>query len=175
MIAVRALGEGDWQLLRQARLRSLSDAPLQFGTTEAEARAAPDAEWQALVAAGSRDDRLIVIASDGEEPVGLAVVERDLGVRRRHRARIWGVWVQREVRGRGVGRRLMAALLDWAGERGVVAVYLDVVAGNDPARSLYERLGFVRRDLDPYSLRIEGEFVAQEKLVLVLRPVRLGE
>ena len=67
----------------------------------------------------------------------------------------------------------MTCLLDWARERDVVAVYLDVVAGNDPARSLYTRLGFVRRDLDPYSLRIDGEFIAQERLVLLLRPVEL--
>jgi ribosomal protein S18 acetylase RimI-like enzyme len=175
VIAVRPLAAHEWQLLRDARIQSLVDAPRQFGVTEEEARALPDGEWQAMVAEGEAGQLgHVVVATSGTEPVGLAIIERDRFERRQHRARVWAVWVHRDFRGRGVGRRLMTALLDWARARGVVAVYLDVVVGNDPARSLYERLGFVRRDLDPYSLRIDGEFVAQEKLVLVLGPPGRG-
>ena len=172
MIEVRVLNPEEWQLLRGARLRAVEDAPRQFGVTVAEAEATEDEEWQRL-AGGGHGRRVVAVATEDGQPVGLGILERDTGERRQHRARVYAVWVDASVRGRGVGRRLMTCLLDWAREREVVAVYLDVVAGNDPARSLYTRLGFVRRDLDPYSLRIDGEFIAQERLVLLLRPVEL--
>jgi ribosomal protein S18 acetylase RimI-like enzyme len=170
VIQVRAVSPDDWELLREARLRALIDAPRQFGTTEAETRALTEAQWRQLAERGfAGDEALVLVALDGTEPVGMGVIERDPGERRRHRARIWGVWVASAARGRGLGRRLLTVQLEWAKERDVVTVYLDVVVGNDPARSLYQRLGFVRRDLDPYSLRIDDEFVAQERLVLLLR------
>jgi ribosomal-protein-alanine N-acetyltransferase len=43
---------------------------------------------------------------------------------------------------RGVGRRLLSALLGWADES-AACVLLEVRASNGPARALYERLGFV--------------------------------
>lgn len=50
--------------------------------------------------------------------------------------------VAREAEGRGVGRALIAAVEDWARERGAWAVTLEVFAGNSRARVLYERIGF---------------------------------
>jgi GNAT superfamily N-acetyltransferase len=47
------------------------------------------------------------------------------------------------LRGRGVGIRLMEAVLDWARARGFRSVSLEVVDANPGARCLYERLGFV--------------------------------
>ena len=46
------------------------------------------------------------------------------------------------ARGAGQGRRLMNALLDAGGERGVREVFLEVRADNPVARSLYASLGF---------------------------------
>lgn len=46
-------------------------------------------------------------------------------------------------RGQGVGRALMVAAIREATAAGVRGIGLDVVWGNDPARHLYESLGFV--------------------------------
>jgi hypothetical protein len=48
-----------------------------------------------------------------------------------------------EYRGRGLARQLVTACVDFAKKRGATAVALDVVAGNTPAYTLYEKLGFV--------------------------------
>jgi ribosomal protein S18 acetylase RimI-like enzyme len=50
--------------------------------------------------------------------------------------------VDASVRGRGIGTRLMQAVFDLARERGLSAVWLEVVDTNPGARRLYERLGF---------------------------------
>jgi ribosomal-protein-alanine N-acetyltransferase len=52
------------------------------------------------------------------------------------------IGVRPESQGRGVGTRLLAALLDEATVRGCGEVFLEVRADNDRARRLYERFGF---------------------------------
>ena len=51
--------------------------------------------------------------------------------------------VDASMRGKGIGTRLIHAVFDFAWEREMRAVRLDVVDTNPDARRLYERLGFV--------------------------------
>lgn len=51
------------------------------------------------------------------------------------------VWVAEGQRGRGLGTRLIAGILEQARSQALPAISLSVEAGN-PARSVYERLGF---------------------------------
>jgi ribosomal protein S18 acetylase RimI-like enzyme len=84
------------------------------------------------------------VAFDGEEAVGLA----NLAVRG-ERGWIGGIGVIPSARRRGVGRALMEAVLAEAPPR----VTLEVLEQNDPARRLYEQLGFeARRVLEIWSL-----------------------
>lgn len=52
------------------------------------------------------------------------------------------IWVAPTHRGRGLGAHLLVTLLHEARSRGIGAVSLSVESGN-PARALYEKLGFV--------------------------------
>lgn len=52
------------------------------------------------------------------------------------------LFVQPDQRGRGHGRVLMAAAVDWAAERGLTAIVLDADPDNEPAQRLYADLGF---------------------------------
>ena len=47
-----------------------------------------------------------------------------------------------DQRGRGIGRRLLRAGIDWAHATGAEEVLLEVEVDNAPARGLYESLGF---------------------------------
>jgi ribosomal protein S18 acetylase RimI-like enzyme len=53
-----------------------------------------------------------------------------------------GICVLREVRGQGIGSRLVEAICDEARRRGYAEVRLDVIDTNWRARTLYEKLGF---------------------------------
>ncbi|KZE22222.1 GNAT family N-acetyltransferase [Brevibacterium casei] len=46
------------------------------------------------------------------------------------------------TRGRGVGRTLLLAGIDWADEAGAGLIHLEVADGNAPALGLYRSLGF---------------------------------
>lgn len=57
---------------------------------------------------------------------------------------IGGMWVHPHRRRAGIARGLLAAICDWARERGAVAAGLWVRETNVPARLLYEHDGFER-------------------------------
>jgi ribosomal protein S18 acetylase RimI-like enzyme len=52
-------------------------------------------------------------------------------------------------RGRGIGRKLLAAIESEAKKRGACKVTLEVLSGNEPARALYRSCGFGNYALDP--------------------------
>ncbi len=81
------------------------------------------------------------------------------GPRLRHVAAI-GMSVHDAYVGRGIGSRLLAAMLDLADNwLGIHRVQLDVIVDNAPAVRLYEKFGFVREGtMHEYVLR-EGRYV----------------
>ena len=52
------------------------------------------------------------------------------------------IFVKAPFRGRGIGRRLMSAFLQWSEEHQAQAVELGVFFSNARARAFYDRLGF---------------------------------
>lgn len=81
----------------------------------------------------------IVAVVDGDRLLGYAGFWQVLD-----EAEVNNVAVADDCRGQGIGRTLMAGLLDLAGLFGCVRVNLEVRAGNVAALALYEALGFER-------------------------------
>jgi putative acetyltransferase len=89
-----------------------------------------------------RECRIVAVA--GGEVVGSAGLHMSgLGLRRAH-VRNLGICVATAWQGRGIGRKLLAALIDWADNWGqVLRIELHVHADNARAKALYESMGFV--------------------------------
>jgi ribosomal protein S18 acetylase RimI-like enzyme len=60
-----------------------------------------------------------------------------------------GICVDRDQRGKGIGKALVLALIEEASLRGYPAVRLEVIDTNIRARALYERMGFAARRSEP--------------------------
>jgi ribosomal protein S18 acetylase RimI-like enzyme len=86
-----------------------------------------------------------LIAEEDERAVGFIFCV--LGDRGRKTAHVTDIYVRPEARGQGVGRALMAELIEPAREAGLDHVSLEVMLRNTEARHLYERLGFVPFDM----------------------------
>jgi putative acetyltransferase len=104
--------------------------------------------------AGSGSAEVMLVAELDGAVVGNAGVHPVAGVRRRHAAGL-GIAVAQAAQGRGVGRALMAALVDWADRWAqILRLELTVYTDNAPAIALYRHFGFVEEGVHrAYALR----------------------
>ena len=133
MVQVGRVIADDWARLRDVRLRALAESPEAFGSTLAREQLYTDEQWRSW-----QQSSAWFMAFDGDRPVGLVGGRLDPDE--------WlliAMWVAPEVRGQGVGRRLVDAVAGEAGRQGASTVVLHVTERNLVARKAYERLGFV--------------------------------
>jgi ribosomal protein S18 acetylase RimI-like enzyme len=158
MVTVRTLAADEWQVWRELRLEALADAPESFMSTHAEEAAKPDTFWQDVVAATAQHERgnLWIGEVDGSA-VGQAFGRLDPDGSSVH---VFAMWVSPEARGRGVGRMLLAAIVDWGRDAGATMADLWVTEGNEAAEGLYRRSGFEPAG-ERERLRDTGRFVVR--------------
>lgn len=91
----------------------------------------------------------------GERVGGAAVVFRapdvDMLRGRQDVALLWDIRVAREMRGRGVGASLVAAVEAWSAAHGAEWLEVETQNVNVPACRFYERMGFVLREVHPHA------------------------
>lgn len=152
--AVRALVATDEPAWRTLRQQALAERPADFAASPGEDP--PEAAaWAARVADPAR--RVGFGAFDGARLVGIVDVEREAPAKLAHKAWLGGLYVVADARRRGVGRRLVQAVLEQAARwPGLRQVQLSVNAGNGAAIALYEACGFVRTGLEPGCLKAGG-------------------
>ena len=133
--------------VRAARVSDLDDlVGLLQELFSIEADFTPDPERQrrglALLLDGSPDRRVFVAEADGRV-VGMATVQALVSTAEGgFVGLVEDVVVARGERGRGVGRRLLAALEAWARERGLTRLQLLADRENAPALRFYGRCGW---------------------------------
>ncbi len=98
----------------------------------------------------------VFVAEEDARVVGRLSVSRDQHPASHHVADL-GLMVAADRRGRGIGRALLAAAVDWAREAGVTKLELHVFPWNEPAIRLYERFGFEREGVRRGHYRRDGE------------------
>lgn len=162
---IRPLYPDEWAVYRELRLRSLADAPDAFYSSFESESARTAEDWAARLAAAavSGKDCPLVAELDGK-PAGLVWAKMDgVNLELMH---LFQMWVAPECRGSGVGRGLLETALDWAREREMRFVELDVTLGNSSALRLYERAGF-RAVNAPVPMRAGSALMLQQmRLVL---------
>ena len=86
-----------------------------------------------------------------------------------HRGLLCRMYVARAAQGRGVGLRLVQTLIERVRTLGDVRqINLTVAAHNEPARRLYQKLGFVSYSLEKNAVRYGDAFLDEESMALQL-------
>ena len=134
-MSVRRAQVGDEEIVRAIRLAALADAPDAFSSTLAREEARTPGEWRGWIEQGAV---FLYETAAGPRGIVAGMPHRDDPAR----AYLIAMWVHPGARGSGVADALVRAVLAWAGGEGFARVVLDVRAGNEPARRLYERHGF---------------------------------
>lgn len=121
--------------LRAVRLAALADSPGSFRTTVDEEEAQPPSWYEDLAARSAAGVTARVFHAPGGQGMVGAVHEGD-------EVHLWGMWVAPSARGRGVGRALVSAVVEWARSVGAARVELSVRDGLPAPAALYAAAGF---------------------------------
>jgi ribosomal protein S18 acetylase RimI-like enzyme len=132
--------ESDWRIWRELRLDALADAPYAFTEPLDRARAKTEADWRSWWSDAVRCGPRFIGLFDGA-PVGMCAVcfPEDFG----GAPLLINMWTSPKARGRGLGRAMLDACVEYCEQAGHPRFLLGVVEDNLPARRLYESYGFV--------------------------------
>jgi ribosomal protein S18 acetylase RimI-like enzyme len=151
-IQIRRLTPADASLYQEVRPEGLRCNPQAFGSTFESETSQP---------LTFLSERLGGSASFGafhdSELVGVAGLLIREGRKEAHKAQFVGMYVRPSARNGGVGRRLVETIVAFARQR-VELIQLAVVSDNEPARRLYEHLGFLEYGIEKKSLKQDGHY-----------------
>jgi RimJ/RimL family protein N-acetyltransferase len=165
-LGIRRLRPEDASALAALRREALESSPLAFASTPDSPRGSAEFLRGALA---ENEDQAVFGGFDGSRLVGMVGVQREAGVKQRHKATLWGMFVAQQARQKGVGRALLEAAIEHAGTwLGVSQLHLGVSDVAVAARKLYETAGFRVWGREPRALHWEGRFVDELHLVLEL-------
>ncbi len=174
------LSSSDAARYARLRLRMLLDAPWAFGASPENDKGLDIAHLEKALA----DDAYAIFAmelpplsgaaaphGEHEKPdlIAAAGIMRQVSPKFRHRASIWGVFVEPDYRRNGLGRAVVAAAIDLARTwPGVDYVDLGASVGAPEAKRLYESLGFVAWGREPEATEIDGRRYDETHMTLRL-------
>lgn len=167
-LVVRKITSQDARAFRELRLFGLKEAPYAFGMAHEEFVSSTEDSVRKTLELLSPGFAVGAFNSTGDLS-GIAVVDIQKGVKRKHVGLVWGVYVHPTARGSGVGERMLTALIDFAREVETLQVLnLSVYVKNQPAISLYERVGFRSWGIESMALRVGKEFLDEMHMSLSL-------
>lgn len=139
------------------RKQMLIEAPWAFSATVEDDFALDLANVQRSLAEPSN----VIVAAEAPDASGALIASAGIfrmkSPKFSHRAKLWGVFVDPQHRGLGLGRAVMAAALELAkGWNDVEFVDLGVSANAPEARKLYASLGFREWGREPEATQHEG-------------------
>jgi ribosomal protein S18 acetylase RimI-like enzyme len=165
-IIIRKLQSHESSIYREIRLACLKNVPEHFGSTYEEEVKIQKLKFETHIENESHD-HFMFGAFDDKKLIGLAGFDRMERRRARHRGEVVHMYVDPDHRGQNVGEALLRGLLDHVfGLDGIEQAQLSVIAGNDRAIKLYEKVGFRTFGMQPGYFKVGDEYTDQQFMQL---------
>ncbi len=155
---IRRLIADDLSLYKAIRLESLETCSEAFGNDLAIEAARSDRAFTLDLS-----DSLVLAAFIDGEVAGMVGARQGRGVKLRHKANIWGMYVRPRFRRRGIATMLLHEVIEIAPST-VEQVALSVVSTNRDATRIYLQSGFVVYGVERNSLKISPGAYRDEEL-----------
>lgn len=157
---IKRLSPEDAVAYRRLRLRGLRASSTAFGSSYAEEARFPLKKFSARL--GNSTTNWVFGAFEGDRLVGVVSLVRESRPKEKHKASIYGMYVDRKVRRKGIGRQLLNRVLETARQLpGLRQARLAVVEVNQPALRLYESAGFEIYGREEAALCVSGKFYSE--------------
>ena len=160
---IRHLSLDDLDIYKSIRIEALNNAPYAFASSVEEEQGDPDHFFNQR-----RQKAPILGFFLDEELAGIAGYVIQKGIKKRHKAFIWGVYVRPECRGKNISRKMLEEIIS-ENPSHVVQVCLDVESNNVPARTTYESLGFEEYGVEKRALKIDDKYHDEILMVKFLK------
>lgn len=169
--SIRKLDREDAETWASLRREALEAHPLAFGASLPED---PNLLVESVLPRlTSNEDSAVFGAFVGDSLIGIVGVRRNPGLKERHKAWIWGMYVTPASRRHGAGELLLRTAIHQARSwTGVEQIHLAVSEVAQEARRLYEQHGFQVWGREPRALCWEGHYADESHMVLDLRESR---
>ena len=161
-VFLKKLTAADAEAYQRLRLEGLLNHPCEFGAAFEEEANLP------LEAVGKKlEQGLIYGAFLKGRLLAVAGYRRFDGQKKRHKGQLYGVYVGREGRRQGLGESVVRHVIEKA-KMDVEQLIATVANLNLPAKSLYEKLGFVVYGHEPRAHKVGDRYFDQDHMVMML-------
>ena len=173
---IRRLVASDAAVYRGLMLEGYELHPEAFTSSVAEREKFPMTWWEGRVKDGVDAEEIVVGAFDEGLLIGVAGLRFETRPKTRHKANLYGMYVPASFTKRGIGQRLVMAILDEARQHeGARIVQLSVTEGNRDAESLYARCGFAPYGIEPFAIMVDGGFASKVYMWIDLQAPALAD
>lgn len=167
---IRLLNDSDAEVYREVRLSALKNDPDAFGSTYDQEETKPLGYFVQRIH-HTKDQFTLGCFDDSNTLVGIVNFSRENRLKTAHKGNIYGMYVEPQFRGRGVGKALLLALIERATKEceGLEQIHLTVVSNNKSAKRLYVSLGFEVYGKEPHALKFDEQYFDEDLMILRLR------
>ena len=159
---LKKLTAADAAAYQALRLEGLLRHPCEFGAAFEE-----EADLSLEEVGRRLDEGWIFGAFVEGELLAIAGYRRSDRLKKRHKAELFGVYVGTNGRRRGLGEAVVREVIAKAASE-VEQLLATVATANLPAKSLYEKLGFVTFGHEPRAHKVDDRYFDQDHMVLML-------
>jgi len=140
----------------------LKKVPEYFGSTYEEEVLNPKFIFETYIENDSLE-HVMFGAFDEQRLIGITGFNRMARQRAMHRGELVQVYVDSSYRGQNIGEKLIRRALEYAfGLDGIEQVQLSVIAGNQTAIKLYEKIGFRTFGVQPRYFKVGDTYLDQQ-------------
>ncbi|WP_186646615.1 GNAT family N-acetyltransferase [Fluviispira vulneris] len=161
---IKILNKSEWQTWKKIRLESLKNAPTAFASSFKELSNKPDTFFQEIV-----EESKIYGAFCNGELVSVATFRQESREKECHRGHISGVYTKPEFAGKGIGSKLIAAVIKDA-SKFVTQIHLGCVVNNESALRMYKKQGFEIYGTDPRAIKYDDKYYDMHLMWLNFNP-----
>lgn len=102
--------------------------------------------------------------------IGVSALRRERRIKLRHKATIWGMYVSKEYRKKGLGKLLLSECLNIAKSmEGLEQINLCVVSRNIKAKNLYKSMNFETYAIEKNAIKFNNKYYDEEYMVYFVK------